>query len=245
MTTRQLSAGEGEARVRTDGGQAPVCVDGGQARVRTLADLLARDEDIDRAVCGVSLATFAPTQAADSGAHDAAPTPYCVLEELFSQLSFDAGSHLLDVGCSTGRVLAFFVRAGLLGRASGVELDAQLAEAARAWTARHPQLQVHCGSVLDLDLSVYTHFYLFNPFDADTLDRFIAAVERQARRPCVVIHMSDNGDTWHYEGRPGWRELASGRIQHYSPQPGARIKLFDYPQHYTIWHYAKDDSEPK
>jgi hypothetical protein len=33
--------------------------------------------------------------------------------------------------------------------------------------------------------------------------------------------------------------------EHYSPQPGARIKLFDYPQHYTIWHYAKDDSEPK
>jgi hypothetical protein len=76
-------------------------------------------------------------------------------------------------------VLAHFLREGLPGRATGVELDPWLAQFAQAWTEGHPQLEVISGSALDLDLSPYTDFYLFNPFDQGVLQQFIEQVEAQ------------------------------------------------------------------
>lgn len=208
-----------------------------EALIRSEADLIAYDEAIDRAVCGISLVGPEKTSLADQGAHDPTPTPYFVLRQLFAPLAFDERSHLLDVGCSTGRVLAHFLRESYPGKATGVELDPQLAQVAQSWVARHPNLRVVQGSVLDLDLSEYTHFYLFNPFDASVLVQFIEAIEAQLEHACTVVHMSDNGDTWWYLGRPGWSELASGKIQHYRNARGFPVTIYEDPQHYTVWQY--------
>ena len=202
-----------------------------------LTDLTAWEAALDRSICGISLADDRPTRLADEGAHDATPTYHFVLDELFDQVSLDERTRLLDVGCSVGRVLAHYVWRGYPGRATGVELDPELAGIAQAWTARHPQLQVVQGNVLDLDLGAYNLFYLFNPFSPNVLQRFIEALEAQAQADAIVIHLSDNGDTWHYVGRPGWSELASGRIQHFRNARGRQVKAYDDPQHYTIWHY--------
>ncbi|MBQ6524559.1 MAG: RNB domain-containing ribonuclease, partial [Atopobiaceae bacterium] len=93
------------------------------------------------------------------------------------------------------------------------------------------------GSALDLDLSPYTHFYLFNPFDPNVLERFILALEEQLTHPFTLIHMSDNGDTWRYVGRPGWSELASGSIKNCQNDRGHKFSVYEWPQHYTVWHY--------
>lgn len=207
------------------------------SHIRTLEDLLARDDAVDRAVCGCSLAGPEQTRLADQGAHDPTPTPYFILQQLFSHFSFGEGSHLLDVGCGTGRVLAHFLREGYPGRATGIELDPELAACAAAWARRHDNLRVVQGDVLDLDLSGFTDFYLFNPFDAQVLVKFICSIEAQVRRAVTVVHMSDNGDTWWYQGRSGWSEVASGRIQHYANDRGYPIEVYEYPQHYTVWRY--------
>ena len=206
--------------------------------IRSEADLIASDDAVDRAVCGRSLACREKTRLAGEHAHDPTPTPYFVLEELFAHFSFSERSHLLDVGCSTGRVLAHFLRSGYPGRATGIELDPELAEAARAWTAAHPNLEALQGSVLDLDLSVFTDFYLFNPFDANVLQAFIAQIEEQVGHPCTIVHMSDNGDTWWYQGRAGWTELASGRFQDYINERGYPVTIYEDPQHFTVWRYT-------
>ena len=171
------------------------------------------------------------------GAHDPTPTPYFVLERLFAHFSFDAGSHLLDVGCSTGRVLAHFLRAGYPGHATGVELDPELAEVARAWTVPHANLQVIQGSVLDLDLSGFTDYYLFNPFDSNVLSKLIHAIEEQSAHPVTVVHMSDNGEVWWYLGRPGWSEVASGTFQDFKNGRGYPVRIYDDPQHWTVWRF--------
>jgi hypothetical protein len=49
--------------------------------------------------------------------------------------------------------------------------------------------------------------------------------------------MSDNGDTWHYVGRSGWTELASGSIQYGHNTRGYPFTVYDCQQHYTIWCY--------
>ncbi len=98
---------------------------------------------------------------------------------------------------------------------TGVEVDAALADRAAAWTRGNDRFRVLNASALDIPLSDYTHFYLFNPFDSDVLVRFLDAIESQVRRRVVLIHMSDNGEWLAYLGRPGW--LASrggGRISH-------------------------------
>ena len=99
----------------------------------------------DLAVAGRSLERDEATRHAGAGAHDPTATPYRVLEELLGDLGLTEGSHLLDVGCGAGRVLAYFVGAALPGRVTGVELDRALATEAAAWSARYPNGARGCG----------------------------------------------------------------------------------------------------
>lgn len=203
----------------------------------SLTELLAFEEAIDRDICGIPLDDEGETRFADKGAHDPNATYYFVLEDLFSRVAFDDDTRLLDVGCGKGRVLAHFVRQGYPGRATGVELDPELAEVAAGWTSRYDNLNVVNASVLDLELDRYTDFYLFNPFSQGVLQAFIKSVEEKLAHPATVIHMSDNGDTWNYIGRAGWTQLDLGTIQHGRNARGYPFKVYDCPQHYTIWRY--------
>ena len=188
-----------------------------------------RDGDLRRdvAVAGRSLERAERTRHAAAGAHDPTATPYFVLEALLDGLGLNADSHLLDVGCGAGRVLAFFVGAALPGRVTGVELDPALAEEAAAWSERYPNVRVVAGSALDLPLTGYTHVYLFNPFDAPVLTAFLDRLEREAVGPVTLVHMSDNGEWPAYVGRSRWALLREGTFE----LPGGEG---DCPQHFTI-----------
>ena len=205
--------------------------------ITNAADLMARDAALDREICGIDLPEERETRLTDEGAHDPTPSYYFVLEELFAHFGFGARTQLLDVGCGTGRVLAYFLWRGFAGHATGVELDPELAQVAASWISGHDNLSVIQGSALDLDLNRYTDFYLFNPFSPGILYRFIESIEEQVDHPITLAHMSDNGDTWHYVGRGGWTELASGSIQNYRNDRGYPFRAYENPQHYTIWRY--------
>jgi SAM-dependent methyltransferase len=214
---------------------------GRQRPIANLDDLIAHDTEIDLATCGVSLVDERETRFMVQGAHDASPTFYFVLEELFRHFDFNEHSHLLDVGCSSGRVLAHFARMGYKGQATGVELDPDLASIAADWSQRYPNIHVIQGSALDLDLNRYTDFYLFNPFAPWVLQKFLTALEQTVSHPITVVHMADNGDTWQYVGRRGWTEQASGEIESYRNTRGYPIKAYDNPQHYSIWQYSGNE----
>ena len=208
-----------------------------QAIIRTADELFARDAALDERICGLRLVNPEKTRLAALGAHDPTPTPYYVLDDLFAHFTFTLRTRLLDVGCGTGRVLAYFLKQGYPGRATGVELDPGLAYTAKVWTAGHANLRVVTGSVLDLDLGDFTDFYLFNPFDWNILQEFIAQLETQARRAITVVHMSDNGDTWWYTNRAGWTEVASGKFLNYLNERGYPVQIYETAQHYTVWRF--------
>ena len=187
------------------------------------------DADVRRdvAVAGRPLERAEKSRHAAAGAHDPTATRYFVLENLLGTVGLSEGSHLLDVGCGAGRVLAYFVEAGLPGRVTGVELDARLAADAAAWSARYERVSVVAGSVLDLSLAGYTHVYLFNPFDTPVLVAFLDRLEREAAGPVTLVHMSDNGEWLAYLGRTCWTVLREG----FFDLPG---ETGDCPQHYTV-----------
>lgn len=218
----------------------------------TREELFANDGRRDIALCGVSLspgparasarAAAHVTEAAGGGvagaaahAHEPTPTPYFILEDLFSRIHLDEDSHLLDVGCGAGRVLAYAVEAGLPGHFTGVELDPALAARAQSWTGPFDQADVVCGSALDMPLESFTHFYLFNPFDNNVLLAFLDKLEARARRQVVLVHMSDNGENYSYMGRPGWTLREQGEFWRYPHGDARGFALFGCPQHYSIW----------
>lgn len=201
-------------------------------RIKNKAHLLEFDQSRDLATCGKPLTMERATRFAPEGAHDPTASFYFVLEDLFSQMEFDGRSWLLDVGCSAGRTLAYFVEAEMPGRATGIELDPELAQYAQSWTKDFAQLDVIQGSALDLPLKRFTHFYLFNPFDTNILLQFITRVEEDLAHPVTFCHMSDNGETYYYWGRPGWSQLSEGSFEYCGSVPA-----YQCPQHYTIWRY--------
>ena len=214
-------------------GNRHACMEGDGAKM----DLFAADEERDRAICGRSLACDDATTLTSAGAHDPTATPYFVLEELLPAIGFGPQSHLLDVGCALGRVLAYCVDSGCPARVTGLELDPKLAREAASWASAYPQLEVRCGSVLDEPLARYTHFYLFNPFDTAVLARFLDRLEHQARQAVTVVHMSDNGERYAYLGRSGWQVLRQGSIQDHRLPSGLTARVYAHPQTYTIWRY--------
>lgn len=192
---------------------------------------MTSDEMRDIAVAGRSLACGERTRHSAAGAHDPMPTPYFVLEDLLGTLGLSEDSHLLDVGCGTGRVLAYFVGARLPGRVTGVELDDALAAETAAWSARYDNVSVIAGSALDLPLAGYTHVYLFNPFDSPVLAAFLDGLEREATGPVTLVHMADNGEWPVYLGRAGWSVLREGTFD----LPG---EDGDCPQHFSVRRFV-------
>lgn len=158
----------------------------------------------------------------------------------FSNLEFFDNSHLLDVGCGTGRVLSFFIQSNLPGKATGVELDPDIAACARTWTRRFENVDVLCDNALEMPLDAFTHVYLFNPFDTNVLMQFIMKVEAEARRPLTLVHMSDNGETYSYIGRSGWSLLRQGEFQSYQTATGRSFHVYDCPQHFSIWQFEPE-----
>ncbi|MGN0302553.1 MAG: class I SAM-dependent methyltransferase [Anaerotardibacter sp.] len=195
--------------------------------------LSKKDIARDIAICGKSLANNDSSKLADKGAHDPTTTFYFVLEKLFTYFDFSKDSHLLDVGCSTGRVLAYFYEQGFPGKATGVELDEDLGKFAYEWTQDFENLQVIQGNVLELPLDDYTHFYLFNPFNSAILNAFLDKIKDEVTHDLVLVHMSDNGENFNYAGRKGWRLRAQGMIQNCDD-----LIAYACPQHYSVWEYS-------
>jgi SAM-dependent methyltransferase len=195
-------------------------------------ELLAADEARDIAICGRPLFEASSTRFASEGAHDPTPVHYFVLEELFKHYHFTDQTRLLDVGCGTGRVLAYFLEQGFPGTATGVEIDPVLAHRCASWANTHGNLNAESRSVLELPLRSFTDYFLFNPFDSIILMQFLNKLEREARQTITLIHLSDNGESINYWGREGWRRLAEGWVQDHDG-----LRAYDHPQHYSVWEY--------
>jgi SAM-dependent methyltransferase len=106
------------------------------------------------------------------GAHDVGNADYDDLAILFAAADVRPDDVIVDVGCGKGRALNWLLGHHQGNRLVGIELDPEICAATAARLRKHAQVEVLCGDALELLPADGTLFYLFNPFDADVMERF-------------------------------------------------------------------------
>ena len=129
------------------------------------------------------------------------PARFDALAEIFSRYPPAADDGFVDVGCGRGRVLCVAATMAMR-RCLGVEFRKDLAEAAEANAAsmigRRTTIEVQNQDATEVDYDGFSYLFLFNPFDAPIMERFLetlrSSVERRPRAIRIVYLYPVHGD---------------------------------------------------
>ena len=126
------------------------------------------------------------------GAFNTQSSKESFVQIFLNNVHFTEDDVLVDVGCGVGRVLSMLHDYCRL-RIIGVEIDPIIAEIARDRVKGMDNVKVVTGNILDCEQEIKdaTIFYLFNPFNSDVLDKFLALVERIGRNDVRIIYLKD------------------------------------------------------
>jgi len=86
---------------------------------------------------------------------------------------FPKDETVVDVGSGKGRVIRWLLAHGHRGKIVGAEIDPEVAARSRRHF-RNPQVEIIDGSILATIRKDWRFFYLFNPFDAETLSLLLS-----------------------------------------------------------------------
>ena len=121
---------------------------------------------------------------------------YLLLHKYLKPVRLQPTDVFVDIGCGKGRMLCLFARRHL-AKCVGIEVDAELARAARANAARlrgrKAPIEVWVGDAVEADYSEGTIFWLLNPFGAQTLAAVLERIERTleaAPRRIQIIYVN-------------------------------------------------------
>ncbi|NUM88412.1 MAG: methyltransferase domain-containing protein [Bdellovibrionales bacterium] len=109
-------------------------------------------------------------------------TDYRVFEMLFDGVRLSPDDVLVDVGCGKGRLFNFMLSGGWRGRMVGVEVNPAIAAFTRNRLRRHENVEIIEADVTMLRDVPGTVFYLFNPFTAPVMERFLQRLEEKWSR---------------------------------------------------------------
>jgi len=109
------------------------------------------------------------------GATGTLSSGYDVLPALFAN-HVRPGDVLVDVGCGKGRILNWWLDHHRDHQIYGIELDPIIAEHTRNRLKRFDNVTILTGDACALIPDNGSLFYLYNPFDASVMQRFIAAL---------------------------------------------------------------------
>jgi SAM-dependent methyltransferase len=131
-----------------------------------------------------------------AGGHLYQPSSSVLFKQAMAALPFAAkGKVLLDVGSGKGRAMVLAAEAGF-AKVIGIEYATALVDVAHVNLERvRPRFQnttfeLHDGDAIAFGLpSDVDVAYLFNPFDSDTLQKWLETILPQAQRPLHIIYM--------------------------------------------------------
>ncbi len=131
-----------------------------------------------------------------SGRHLYQPSSSVLFKKAMEALPFrPEGKVFLDVGSGKGRAMILAAEEGF-AEVVGIEYASELIDQAQVniekVRAKFPKTVFHMteGNAIAFGLPEGTDVaYLFNPFDAETLDRWIATILPQVRKPLHIVYM--------------------------------------------------------
>jgi hypothetical protein len=109
------------------------------------------------------------------GAHDVGNVEYEDLPPLFAPANVGPDDVIVDVGVGKGRSVNWLLKRYPANRIVGIELDPDVAARTGRRLRRHPNVTIVAGDATEALPHDGTVFYLFNPFDAGVMRRFIEA----------------------------------------------------------------------
>jgi len=187
----------------------------------------------DKKVCGFSLAEYVPSKYRDTmGATGSQASRYWLLEKVFLDAVFSEDDRIIDVGCGKCRVFAYLIEQGIQCPMHGVELNQEVADIARKWTDRYPNITVTCEDAFQIDYNAYSVLLLGRPFEFQTLGRFIKKLEQELTRPVTVFIWCDQETRTIMDSRPGWTLHRRG----WSFRKRG-LWLHRNPQRYSVWTF--------
>lgn len=191
------------------------------------------DGILDKKICGRSLVKYVPSlYRKTKGATGSQSTSYWFLDEIFRDADFKENDKFIDVGCGKGRVLAHLIRKNFPGELYGVELNAEVAEYAKEWTAKYSNIIIMQGDAFEHDYNAYNILFLGRPFEPDFFKKYVEKLEHELTHPITFYYWVDQQSGNYLNHRTGWtlhkREWLFRSHGFY---------LASCPQRYSVWTF--------
>lgn len=139
------------------------------------------------------------------GAYPVQCLSYPYLRELCRQVSFSETDVFVDVGCAWGRVLGYLRQKTPLGHLFGVEYNTEVARQTEEFFKDDPAVTIFAGDATEYIPREGTVYYLFNPFDAATMARFLQRLEQNAVEPVRLLYLHPTCKQVIEARAPAWR----------------------------------------
>lgn len=114
---------------------------------------------------------------------------YRVLRSIFDG-RLHPGDVLVDVGCGGGRVINCWLGMGFTGQIYGLEADRRLARSAEHRLRGRANVEIRHGDAVDTLPDDATVLFLFNPFDAATMERFAARITSDLSGDLTILYLN-------------------------------------------------------
>ncbi len=149
------------------------------------------------------------TRFAHLGAHDVGNVDYEDLPPLFAAAEVRPDDVIVDVGAGKGRSINWLLDRYPENRIVGIDLDPEIARKTAHRLRRFGNVTILCGDATALLPREGTVFYLFNPFDAGVMRRFIDAFLAEGMRPDrrIVYHNCKHVDLFRDDPRFAVEEI--------------------------------------
>ena len=153
---------------------------------------------------------------------------YMYLIELVKQLKYNPEDVFVDVGCAWGRMLGYLRKKTTISKFYGVELNDEIAKQAKHFFEKDSKVEIISGNVLNNIPVDGTIFYLFNPFNADVLDAFLSALEKQIRHNVKVIYLHPTCSEI-FEKHSDWKKIETIELM---PKKMGKLEMFVYQKNF-------------
>ena len=148
---------------------------------------------------------------------------YPYIHQLEKHLEFSDNDVFVDVGCAWGRLLGYIDSKFEIKKLIGVELNDDVAKQAKKIFETNNNIEIISGNIIENLPNEATVFYLFNPFDATVLRKFICEIEKRIKHEIKILYLHPEYER-EFE-RENWMLIESHRLM---PKHLGSIKLNIY-----------------